>query len=48
MARGFRAVTLFRLEEGGAETDAFRAESAVDWVNGILDERRSGRFDSTP
>jgi hypothetical protein len=51
MARGFRAVTLFRLEGVDMERNAFSEESAIGWVNGILDERRAGhagRFDSDP
>jgi len=54
MARGFRAVTLFRLEEGDMKKEAFSEESAIGWVNRILDEKgcgtgtrdgNAGRFD---
>jgi hypothetical protein len=53
MARGFRAVTLFRLEGGEMEKEAFPEESAIGWVYGILDgkgcgtgSRDAGRFDT--
>ncbi len=42
MARGFRAVTLFRLEGGEMEKEAFPEESAIGWVYGILDGKGCG------
>lgn len=51
MARGFRAVTLFRLEGEDMGKNAFPEETAIGWVNGFLDESRpgrAGRFDSDP
>ncbi len=43
MARGFRAITLFRMENGNAEIRAFPEESVISWVSGIL--RREGAPD---
>jgi hypothetical protein len=40
MARGFKAVTLFRLEAPPAQTTAFPPETAISWVMEIV--KRSG------
>lgn len=40
MARGFKAVTLFRMEAPPAEETAFPVETAVSWISEIV--RRSG------
>ena len=42
MARGFRAVTLFRLEKSSGEEIPFPAERAAGWAQGIADLAAEG------